>query len=545
MSVTALVGEYLSFCFERDPIHATRLGVHDRDHELGDVSPDAMRGDAARRRDFLRRFEAIDPAGLTPDEAMERQAAMIDARTAARRLEDLRYWARAPYWYVERLGGALGDIFTRDYLPLEPRGRAVIARLLAMPAYLRQAAANLADDTPPMWIDIGRIGAKGLDKFLAEAVPGFAAGLPEALRADTARAVGPAREALAEFAAAIDALRGRARGAFACGADHFDFLLRDYHKVGMDHRSLYEFGLYRMAEDRMRLETYAKQRDPSRSWIEQMSEIKERHPRPEAFLSSYEAEMVRARAHCIERDLITLPEGEVCRMAPVPSYLRASLPIGVMYTTPPFAPGLESGWWITPLDPEAPPERQKQHMRDNCYAFARSIALHEIYPGHHTQKVHHKLATRNAPMRRYLSCPIFVEGWGLYTEDLFEETGFVLEPDVFLFKLRNALWRSVRVVIDTGLHTRNMTFEEGVRLLQDEVCLDAHMAEGEVRRYCTHLYPTYPSSYLVGKTLIIALREEWRRRQGAAYSLRAFHDRLLSYGSPPVALVAERMLAGA
>jgi uncharacterized protein (DUF885 family) len=216
-----------------------------------------------------------------------------------------------------------------------------------------------------------------------------------------------------------------------------------------------------------------------------------------------------------------------------------------MYTTPPFAPGLESGWWITPLDPEAPPERQKQHMRDNCYAFARSIALHEIYPGHHTQKVHHKLATRNAPMRRYLSCPIFVEGWGLYTEDLFEETGFVLEPDVFLFKLRNALWRSVRVVIDTGLHTRNMTFEEGVRLLQDEVCLDAHMAEGEVRRYCTHLYPTYPSSYLVGKTLIIALREEWRRRQGAAYSLRAFHDRLLSYGSPPVALVAERMLAGA
>lgn len=158
------------------------------------------------------------------------------------------------------------------------------------------------------------------------------------------------------------------------------------------------------------------------------------------------------------------------------------------------------------------------------------------------QKVHHKLATARALMRRYFSSPVLVEGWGLYTEDLMEETGFMSEPGVRLFKLRNALWRSARVVVDCGLHTRGMGFNEAVDLMVREVHLDRRMAEGEVRRYTTHDNPTYPSAYLLGKTAIHDLRRRWQAQQGAAYRLKAFHDALLSYGSPPVALIAARML---
>jgi hypothetical protein len=111
-------------------------------------------------------------------------------------------------------------------------------------------------------------------------------------------------------------------------------------------------------------------------------------------------------------------------------------------------------------------------------SFARSITLHEIYPGHHTQTVHHKLATTASPMRRYFSSPLFVEGWGLYTEDLMEETGFMAEPAV----------------------------------------------------------------YLLGKTAIHDLRRRWQAQQGAGFTLKAFHDTLLSFGSPPVKLVADQML---
>ena len=537
-----LVNEYLTFVFQTDPIRATQLGSHDYDHELGTLSQDAIAGEAERRRDFLRRFEAMPADGLSDDERMDRRVAIIDLETSLRRHEDLRIWERAPYWYLERLGGALSPLMSRGFAPPEARGERLLARLNQIPGYLQAAQANLTDAAPPLYVDMGLTSARGLQQFLGDAVPGFAATLPDALRGDIEAAATQGQAALAEFTTFLRALRGRARGDYACGPAHFDFLLQRFHLLDMDHQSLYQFGLDRMAGDKARLEAYAREQDPSRTWMEQIDRVKEDHPQPAEFKDSYEREMWLAREHCVEKDLITIPEGEVCHMVWIPAYLRASLPIAVMGTTPPFEAGLESEWLITPLDPDASPERQRQHMRDNCYAFARSIALHEIYPGHHLQKVHHKLATQASPMRRYFSSPVFVEGWGLYTEDLFEETGFIHEPPVMLFKLRNALWRSVRVVIDTGLHTRHMSFEEAVALLRDHVALDTHMAEGEVRRYTTHNNPTYPSSYLVGKTLIQQLREEWRQQQGSAYSLKAFHDTLLSYGSPPVKLIAERML---
>ena len=541
--VQRLIDEYLTFQFERDPVKATRLGVHDYDHLLGATTADAFAEEVAERRRFLDRFRSIDPETLSPDDQLDLELAKIDLQTSLRRQQDLRIWERAPYWYLERLGEALSVLMTRDFAPTEERGRNLLSRLEKTPAYLETARDNPGTAAPPLYVEMGLTSAKGLHAFLDKAVIGFAAALPAALKTDLTATVERVQRELQSFECHLQELHDKANGHFACGPDHFDFLLETLHLVDMDHQSLYEFGRERLAIDKENLEAYAREQDPSRTWLEQIDRVKEDHPAPEDFKDNYGREMMLAREHCVEEDLITLPDGEVCHMAWVPAYLRASLPIGVMNTTPPFEDGLESRWLITPLDPEASPERQKQHMRDNCYAFARSIALHEIYPGHHLQKVHHKLATAGRPMRRYFSSPLFVEGWGLYTEDLMEETSFIHEPPVVLFKLRNALWRSVRVVVDSGLHTRGMTFQEAVDLLCDEVALDPHMAEGEVRRYTTHNNPTYPSSYLVGKMAIKDLRRRWRDQEGNAYSLKRFHDTLLSYGSPPLKLVAKRMVS--
>jgi uncharacterized protein (DUF885 family) len=390
---------------------------------------------------------------------------------------------------------------------------------------------------------MGLTAITGLRRFLADSLPGFAATLPEALAGDIAQATAATQTALAHFETFLREFQPRAMGSFACGPEHFDFLLKEYHLLDVDHRLLYEFGQEQMAQDKAALEAYAKQLDPDTPWSAQIERVKNRHPQGDEFLAAYHAEMVAARQHCVEKDLITLPPGEVATVEWLPEYLRSGAPLGLMFTTPPFAPGLASRLVLTPLDPDASQERQLQHTRDNCYAFARSITLHEIYPGHHTQKAHHKLATAHSPMRRYFSSPVFVEGWGLYTEDLMEETGFMEDPAVRLFKLRNALWRSARVVADSGLHTRGMSFDEAAQLMVDEVRLDRRMAEGEVRRYTTHDNPTYPSAYLLGKTAIHDLRRRWQAQKGAAFSLKRFHDTLLSYGSPPVKLIAGRMLA--
>jgi uncharacterized protein (DUF885 family) len=538
-----LLADYLTFVLSEDPIEATRLGVHDYDERLGDNSVDSLRVAAARRTNIITQLEAVDPTSLSADETMDRTVALIDLKTAQRRHEDLRTWARAPYWYIERLGSAYSGLLNaaEDLTPAE-QGRRLRARLAATPVFLDTAQQNLSTDAPPIYVEMGITAVDGLQRFLAQAVMGFAETLEAPLKDEVHAEVVRVQDRLTTFKAFLADLHPRAQGHFACGPAHFDFLLREFHLLDFDHQSLYKFGQEQMVKDRAALDAYAHELDPNRSWIEQLETIKANHPRGDAFLDTYHAEMVRARRHCVDNSLITLPAGENAQVVWLPEYLRAGAPLGLMHTVPPFSNSLSSQLLLTPLDPNASAERQEQHMRDNCYAFARSITLHEIYPGHHTQKVHHKLATVNSPVRRYFSSPVFVEGWGLYTEDLMEETGFMDDPAVKLFKLRNALWRSARVVVDSGLHTRNMSFANAVDLLHREVMLDPHMAEGEVRRYTTHNNPTYPSAYLLGKTAIHDLRTRWQAQQGDAFSLQRFHDTLLSYGSPPVKLVAERMM---
>jgi uncharacterized protein (DUF885 family) len=540
--LAGLIDDYLKFVFLRDPIEATQQGIHDHDATLGDHSVQAYADEIAQRQAFVARFAAVDATALDDDAAMDLAVARIDVATSLRRLEARPLWTSAPYWYVEQLGSAFAALMRGDGQTPNAQGERLWARLRLAPRYLATVQANLTPATAPLHVAMGLTAIKGLRSFLTQAVPGFAQTLDATLQADLAQATLAVHQALDDIERFLQAFGAQAQGSFACGPEMFDFLLKEFHLLDLDHRQLHEFGMAEMARDRAALEAYARTVDPTRTWMALIEEVKNDHPQGDQFLAVYHAEMVRARAHCVRADLITLPPGEAASVQWLPEYLRAGAPLGLMFTTPPFAPGLASELVITPLDPDAPPDKQLQHMRDNCVAFARSITLHEIYPGHHTQKVHHKLATAQSPMRRLFSSPVLVEGWGLYTEDLMEERGFMEEPGVRLFKLRNALWRSARVVVDSGLHTRGMGFDEAVDFMVDEVHLDRRMAEGEVRRYTTHDNPTYPSAYLLGKTAIHTLRRQVQTQQGDGFMLRAFHDRLLSYGSPPVKLIAQRML---
>jgi uncharacterized protein (DUF885 family) len=214
------------------------------------------------------------------------------------------------------------------------------------------------------------------------------------------------------------------------------------------------------------------------------------------------------------------------------------VPIAQPWVSPAFEPGLASKWYITPVDKEAPPERQRQHIRDNSWAWIRGIAMHEIYPGHHLQFVLSKqLAT---PLRLRYWSPVFGEGWGLYTEELFYEVGLLAEPKYRLMQLRNALWRAVRIVVDTGLHARDMTIPEAARWLSERARLEPRWAESETRYYT--MRPTYPSSYQVGFAMLLNLREQYMQQKGDQFKLKAFHDELMSYSSLPLKLVEEEML---
>ncbi|WP_028921928.1 DUF885 domain-containing protein [Pseudonocardia acaciae] len=527
---------HVELLFEADPILASGQGDERAHARLGDIEPDAIEGFAGERRRLLADAEQRPMPAAGTREWLEHSVLLTELRTSVRRHDVERVWERAPYWYAERMGDALSVLMRGDLDPAFA-GEALLARLRGLPDHCARAKANLTEATPPLWARMGSASARGLERFVERAVPGHAETLPPALAADVVAAASKALPALGEFTAYVDELGERARGSWSCGVAHVDFLLGTFHHLDIDAGGLAEYGRSLVERERAELERFAASLDRDAPWHEQIDRIKDRHPRPPEFLSTYGDQMRRAREHTARHELVTIPDGEACEMEWVPEYQREGLPLGVMSPSPPYAPGLRSGFRITPADPEAPHERVREHMRDNCYAFAASIAGHETYPGHHLQYVHHKLGTDRGSVLRHFATPQFVEGWGLYVEDLLEETGFLADDAVRLFKRRNALWRALRVVVDVGLHTGTLTLDAAIELMRREAGMDRHMAEGEVRRYTRHDNPTYPSSYVLGRDLIHRLRS--RRGLG----VKAFHDWLLSHGSPPVVLLA-RMSEG-
>ncbi len=534
-----LCEDYLSTVWRLDPVRSTTIGIHHYDDLLTDYTPAAASEDLQARHDLLSRCGGVDTSALTPEQQIDLSLMLADLKSAIAEHE-LEVPRRAPYIYIDTIGRGLNVLIERNFASLEERGTLLFKRLQAVPGFLKSAQNTLEPAViPPIWMNIAISGARGLGVFLADTIKPFAEMTP--LSADIIRVTQNAQSALEEFQAFLLRVEPDCKGIFAVGPDHFNSKLRDFQMVRMDAQDLHEFGQDQIAYYEKRLAEVARGMDESRTWVEIIEEIKDNHPKADELVSSYSHEMELAREFVEDNDLVSIPRDAHCVVDWTPAYMQATVPLGVMYTTPPFEPGLNSKLLIKPVDSNAPPKEQREHLRENNYAFQRSIALHEVYPGHHLQRSYHKLSGSN--VRKNFSAPIFVEGWGLYTEDLMHEAGYLSEPHLHLLQLKNALWRAVRVVIDTGLHTRGMSFDHAVELLQNKVRMESHMAQGEVRRYTTHSNPTYPSSYLVGKTLILKLREDYAKRQGNAFSLKSFHDRLLSYGSIPLQLIRQAMLS--
>jgi len=532
-----LVDEFLEETWRQDPVGATRMGIHRYDHFLADKSQEAMEEWGQKLRDFRVRFERIDPATLTRDERLDRRwaLAVLDGALVNHELE---LWRRSPQDCLQDLGGGLHSLLINEFVPAEERLSALFSRLKAIPPFLDTARRTLKPEAiPPVWIEQGLLSAQSARRFIVGDVPQAATQLP-ALEDEIACACRAAAQAIAEFETFLRDLGGRAQGDFALGRERFDFMLKRFHMLDMDSQDLFEFGRQWIERYEQQMVEVAHQIDPDQSWIEVLETIKDDHPKAEQLRQAYEDETMLARRHCLEQDLITFPEGESCVLEWTPVFMRARAPIAQPWVSPAFEDGLASKWYITPVDPEASPERQQQHIRDNSWAWIRGIAMHEIYPGHHLQFVIAKQV--GTPLRRQFWSPVFGEGWGLYTEELFYETGLLAKPAFRLMQLRNGLWRAVRIIVDTGLHARGMTLQESARWLSERARLEPRWAESETRYYTTR--PTYPSSYQVGFSMLMALREKYKIKKGSAFRLKTFHDELMSYSSLPLKIVEEEML---
>jgi len=280
----------------------------------------------------------------------------------------------------------------------------------------------------------------------------------------------------------------------------------------------------------------AKRIDPkAKDWPEVVAKIKSHHPTAKDLLASYRSELARARKFLVDKDVVTLPEGDDCEVIETPPFQRTT--VTAAYDQPPPFDSVTKGlFFVTPVDPKASAKEQEQMLRENDHGDQVDTTTHEAYPGHHLQL---SIARRYPSVVRKATGPaIFAEGWALYAEELMSELGMYTEEERMM-QLEWTLVRAARILIDVGLHTRGMKFDEAVAVLTDKVHLEHALAVSEVKRYTES--PTQPSSYLVGREKIMAIRERAKKAWGSDFTLKRLHDALLSHGTIAPGLVEKEM----
>jgi uncharacterized protein (DUF885 family) len=537
--IDALVDEYLGLRGQRGSDWSTEALSQSG---APDFSPERFAERLQPQRDLLARLQAVEPDGLTLPEQTDRQVMIALLESDLYNSERRRAWEMQPLLYVPvrqvsglfaaaRSGGpgAAGEA-AADQVDQE---RATIL-LGAVPAALEQGRSSL-----------GRPSERATREAIyqtAATIEVLRNGLPTltALSDEVAAAGAEALAALESYLEFLETdLLARSDGSWAIGREHYDYTLEHRWLMDEDADDIIAIGREVFERTVAEAQEVAERIAPGKHWVEVYEELKKDHPTAEGLKQAYQEQMDAAKAFVIEQKILTLPAGEEVITVDTPPAQRRSSPFGTFDSVGPEDDDLLGRLVLTPIEEGLTPEQHEARLSAHHTAWVPIIAVHEAYPGHHSHAL--KMYENPRKLRHYVNEAIFSEGWGLFTEQLMFEEGFLQGDDVKLTQLRNRLWRAARVILDASLHTGQMTFDEAVDFMVEEIRFDRVAAELEVGMYTER--PTYFLGYLIGMVKIEQMREEWIAKYGEPEEPRELYDVLLTIGALPPTLVRAELLA--
>jgi uncharacterized protein (DUF885 family) len=541
--VAQIANEYLRGRFAFYPSEATALGVHEFDNVLEARGADAVAREVRRLRGALASLARVPESRLSPEARYDYLVLQSHARAELLELEDVRMWQRNPNVYNQLLASGVDNILKRNYAPIAVRLDALVARERQIERLLADARANL-QNPPRIYTETAIAQVGGSIDYFETIVPQMferAGGgrLPAARRAEFEMTNESVVRALASFRDWLRAeLLPRSNGDYAIGAENYRRKLLYEEMVETPLAQLLRDGERELRRTQNEMRAVAEEIAPRRDLSDIIRSLGREHPSAEGLVGETRAELNRIRSFVGTQRILTPPASENLQVAETPEYAR-STSFASMDTPGAFERvATEAYYYVTPPDPAWDARRKEEHLSFyNRYSLP-IVSIHEVYPGHYYQL----LAARRSPsrVRAALGSGSFIEGWAHYAEQMMLDEGFGgNNPKLRFAQLQAALSRLCRYLVGLKMHTQGMTYEGGVEFFMREGYLERANAEREARRGT--LDPTY-LIYTLGKMEILKLREEYRARAGASFSLGEFHDRLLAYGSPPVKILRMALL---
>jgi uncharacterized protein (DUF885 family) len=520
------------------PERATELGDHRFDDRVDDESLAGIKLIIRHAQQWKKSFEAINPAGLAPDEEADREwlVAQLDGELLWN--QQLRTYESDPGMYLPTSG--VYSLIKRDFAPADVRMRSVTAREKASLRNLAAGRQNLKPaHVPQVAIDIELMQMPATIAFFKNDLPAAFSGVPDGADKHAFAAANSALiAALEDYGKWLKGdLRPRASGRYAIGAMAYRRMLADSDMVTTPLKKLEQIGVNEMQRLQEEFLATAKLVDSKHSASEVVAAMAREHPSGPEVIPAVTAGLAAIRAYVVSHNIAKIPSDVPPTVAETPPFMRATT-FASMDSPGPFEKSIEAYFYVTLPDPAWPTEQQDQLLAFYSPPTISDTSVHEVYPGHYVQFLNNRL--NPDLVRAIYSSGADVEGWAFYCEQMMLDEGLHNgDPRFRLAQLQMALMRACRYLAGIRMHTSSMTVEQAAAFFEKNAYQTPHNAQVEALRGTGD--PGY-LRYQLGKLMILKLREDLRRKEGAAFDLGKFHDEFLAQGALPVPLIRRALL---
>lgn len=550
---SAWLDAFFAAYYRRRPVNATFIGVHDHDETLPDFSARGVAETTAEMAALLRDLRGgavAEPE--TPAERMDRTLAEHFLTIQGWEYGSRHFQGGNPSAYTgEAIFGVL-SLFLRPFAPLSHRVDTAVARMDAIPAFLATAAANVRA-APPAWTERAIRECTGALHFLGNGVDMLIA--DEGIAHPRLRAAATdARHAFAAYRAFLEReMRATDEAAYGCGGEAFEMYMARGHALTITGAEIERAARDQFADSRARLHEGAAAFGAP-DWHAALALLTQIHPTVESYYARYRERWDACRACATAHDLVSWPEYPI-RFVPRPRWAREAAPYlyFLFYRAPsPYDRQPVHDYLVEPIDAGMPAEKQMRRLQaTNDSVIKMNHVIHHGGIGHHVQNWYAaraasrigRIAAVDCASRIAMFCGgTMAEGWSSYVVDLMGEVGFLTPLEMYAQHYAR-MRAAARAIVDVNLHHGHFSFDRAVAFYRDEAGMTAHAAHAETVKNA--MFPGAAMIYLTGQEMIRDLRREMAAREGSTFTLHRFHDRLLSYGSIPVATIAEDMRAEA
>ena len=540
---------YLEQELQANPEEATELGDHRFDGQLTDYSAQARAKELATQREFREKLNALDGSQLTGANNVDFRILKENIDYKIFQAEELKEPDWNPLVYMQSLANSLYLLVARDFATPEKRIASLRQRMEAIPRIITQAKTNL-QHPPRVHTETAIEQTQGAIGLVREGLAPLLDRAPQ-LKKELAPLQEKTAAALEDYKKWLQGdLLPRSDGDFRLGAEKFrkklrfalasdlsmeEIMKRAQADLQQTQTAIYETALplykkyFPGADDK----TLA---DKHKVTAAVLDKLAEQHPDDATIVSYAQKVVAEATDFVKQHNLVTVPDVPLDVIA-MPEFKRG-VAIAYCDSPGPLEKNGKTFFAVAPTPKDWSKERRESFFREYNNYEIRDLTVHEAMPGHYLQLAHANQFRAPTLVRAIFSSGTFIEGWAVYCEQTMAEQGYG-GAEVKMQQLKMRLRAIANAILDQSIHAGNMSEKEAMDLMMKQTFQQEGEAVAKWKR--ARLTSAQLSTYFVGASEHLDLRDSAKRKAGPSFDLKKYNDQVISYGSPPVKYVRELM----